>query len=252
MLSHPQKTPLIFAHRGARRQAPENTLPAFLRAQELGADGVELDVQITADGQVVVFHDSKLDRTTDGTGSLKDKTLAELLAFDAGSSFDEAFQGTLIPTLDQVFDSLADDILINIELKDFSLKTTLVDRVAERIRDHSISDRILFSSFNPFMLRRAKKLLPEIPVGYLYSEDLPLPLAKGWLAVPIIGPHEARHPHFTMVDQAYMIWARERGYRVNVWTVNDESDILRMAALGVDSIITDLPDLALSLLSPAE
>ncbi|GAB4469656.1 MAG: glycerophosphodiester phosphodiesterase [Anaerolineae bacterium] len=233
---------LVFAHRGARQQAPENTLSAFLRAAELGADGVELDVQLTADAVPVVIHDGTLSRTTDGSGRVAELPWAALRELDAGAWFRPEFAGTRIPTLTEVFETLGGRLLINIELKDFSLSARLASVVIETVHRHNMAGQVLFSSFNPLMLRHARRLAPEIPVGYLYAPDLPLPLAKGWLARPVIGRHEARHPHFSMVDQAYMAWARRSGYRVNVWTVNGAEDIRRMRDLGVDMIISDVPD----------
>lgn len=238
---------LVFAHRGARERAPENTLPAFEQAAVLGTDGVELDVQLSADGALVVIHDFSVDHTTDGTGRVAEKTLAELRQLDAGSWFAPQFAATRIPTLDEVFEALGGRLLINIELKEFSLtdrtaRLRLAQGVWECIRRHSMERHVLISSFNPLALRAMRRVAPQIPIGYLYAPDLPLPLAKGWLARPLIGRHEARHPHFSMVDEAYMHWARQRGYRVNVWTVNEATDVQRMCALGVDMIISDRPD----------
>lgn len=243
---------LVFAHRGARERAPENTLPAFEEAAILGADGIELDVQLSADGALVVIHDFTLERTTNGTGRVAEKTLAELRTLDAGAWFAPQFAATRIPTLDEVLEAVKGRLLVNIELKTFSLtdQTTrlrLAQSVLECIRKHGMERQVLISSFNPLALRVMRQLTPQIAIGYLYAPDLPLPLAKGWLARPLIGRHEARHPHFSMVDEAYMRWARRHGYRVNVWTVNDPADIQRMCALGVDMIISDRPDVALSI-----
>ncbi len=239
---------LNIAHRGARAAAPENTLPAFLRAAEIGADGVELDVQLTADGVPVVFHDTNLDRTTDGTGRLADHTLAQLRELDAGSHFGADWADVRIPTLAEVFDALGDRMLVNVELKAHADGPTaevapLADAVITAIREADASGRVILSSFNPIALRAVKRRAPDLPLGYLYAPDLPLPLAKGWLARPIIGRHAARHPHYSMVDHAYMRWARRRGYRVNVWTVNDVDEMRRLRDLGVDALISDYPDL---------
>ncbi len=246
-----QRRPLVFAHRGARERAPENTLPAFEQAAALGADGIELDVQLSADGALVVIHDFTLERTTNGTGHVAEKTLAELRTLDAGSWFAPQFVATHIPTLDEVFEAVGRRLLINIELKTFRLtdratRLRLARGVLECIRKHGMERQVLISSFNPLALRIVRQLAPQIAIGYLYAPDLPLPLAKGWLARPLIGRHEARHPHFSMVDEAYMRWARQHGYRVNVWTVNEIADIQRMCTLGVDMIISDRPDVVLS------
>ncbi|NIV29434.1 MAG: glycerophosphodiester phosphodiesterase, partial [Anaerolineae bacterium] len=109
--------PLNFAHRGASHQAPENTLAAFLLASELGADGIELDVQLSRDGEIVVIHDFVLDTTTDGAGPVRERTLAELKELDAGHRFDSAYAGQEIPTLQEVIDAVGHRLLLNIELK---------------------------------------------------------------------------------------------------------------------------------------
>ncbi len=240
---------LVFGHRGAREQAPENTLPAFARAAEIGADGVELDVQLSLDGAPVVMHDFTVERTTNGSGEVSKMTLAALRELDAGATFSGGFAGARIPTLDEVFEAVGTRVLVNVELKAFGMGRAardLVGTVARSIHVHGMSKRVILSSFNPLILGMVRRIAPELPVGYLYAPDLPLPLAKGWMARPLIGRHEARHPHFSMVDDAYMRWAHRREYRVNVWTVNEAEDVRRMRDLGVDAIISDRPDSVLS------
>lgn len=235
---------LNLAHRGAREHAPENTLPAFEEAAELGADGVELDAQLTADGVPVIFHDRAVERLTDGKGCLTEMTLSQVKELDAGNHFSSEFAGISIPSLDEVFEELGDRLLFNIELKSFSIHSNGLEReVVELIRRHGLISRVLISSFDPLALRRVRRFEPELALGYLYAPGLPLPLSKGWLARPIIGRHEARHPHFSMVDESYIRWARQHRYRVNVWTVNALEDIQRMRDLGVDAIMSDRPDL---------
>jgi len=232
---------LNIAHRGASSAAPPNTLAAFEKAAELGADGIEFDVHLSADGVPVVIHDFTVDDTTDGRGRVADLTLAQLEQLDAGSSFDPAFAGERIPTLTQVLETCGNRLLLNIELKDLSLRDSGLERaVIAQVERHGLNDRVILSSFNPFSLRRAKKIAPHIPVGLLYAPNLSLPLRRAWLA-PLF-PHEARHPEHSMVDARYMAWAHRRGYRVNTWTVDDPDEMRRLIALGVDSIITNLPD----------
>src|SRR5574341_773514 len=233
---------LNFAHRGARYLAPENTLPAFRLAAELGADGVELDIQFSADFVPVVIHDSRREATTNGKAEVRSLPLAELRLLDAGGRCSAEFARTSIPTLEEVFEEVGRQLLFNIELKDFGIRPDLAAEAVRLARLHNMQSRAIFSSFNPLVLRHVRRLAPELPVGYLYAPRLPLPLARGWLARPIIGVHEARHPHFSMVDEKYMMWARRLGYRVNVWTVNEPADIARMKRLGVDMIMTDYPD----------
>jgi len=235
------------AHRGASAAAPPNTLAAFEKAVELGADGIEFDVHLSADGVLVVIHDFNVDDTTDGSGRVAEMTLAQLKQLDAGSRFDPAFAGERIPTLEEVLETVGSRLLLNIELKCFSLRDNGLERaVITQVRRHNLDNRVLLSSFNPLSLRRAKKIAPRIPVGLLYAPWLPLPLRRAWLA-PLV-PHEARHPEHTLVDAHYMAWARRRGYRVNAWTVNDPNEMRRLIDLGVDGIITPVPDVLHSVL----
>jgi glycerophosphoryl diester phosphodiesterase len=237
----PRDRPLNVGHRGASAAAPQNTLAAFRKAIELGADGVELDAQLSADGTVVVIHDFVVDTTTDATGRVADKTLAELKALDAGGKFSPQFAGERIPTLAEVFEAVQTKLLINIELKDFhSFGGKLEAPVLEVVRKHAMEKHVLFSSFNPFVLRAVKRLAPDIPAGLLYHEGLPIHLRRAWLA-PFI-PHEARHPRFPMVTEATVQWYHARGLRVNTWTVDEPAEMRRLVALGVDGIITNKPD----------
>jgi len=238
---------LNIAHRGASAAAPPNTLAAFEKAIELGADGIEFDVHFSADGVPVVIHDFTVDATTDGSGRVADLTLAQLKQLDAGTRFDPAFTGERIPTLDDVLRAVGNRLLLNIELKTTSLGDNGLERaVITLVEQHGLSRRVLFSSFNPFSLRRAKRIAPHIPAGLLYDQGLSLPLRRAWLA--FLAPHEARHPHYKMVDAHYMAWARRRGYRVNTWTVDDPGEMRRLVGLGVNGIITNVPDVLRSVL----
>lgn len=229
------------AHRGASKVAPPNTLAAFVKAVELGADGIEFDVHLSADGVPVVIHDFTVDATTNGHGRVADLTLAQLKALDAGARFAPKFAGERIPTLGEVLDALGNRLLLNIELKSTSLRDNGLERaVLAQIQQRGLDGRVLLSSFNPFSLRRAGQLAPHIPLGLLYAPDLPLPLRRAWLA--FLFPHQARHPEHTMVDARYMAWARKHGYRVYTWTVDAPDEMRRLITLGVDGIITNVPD----------
>jgi glycerophosphoryl diester phosphodiesterase len=239
--------PLNFGHRGAPTEAPENTLASFQRAREAGADGVELDVMLCADGEVVVCHDFRVDRTTDGRGRVIELTLAQLSALDAGVWFGARFAGERIPTLCQVAQWAGHDMLLNIELKSPSLRSDgLEDRVIAVVREQRLEPRVVLSSFNPFILRRAKRVAPEIHTGLLYARDLPAFLRRAWLR-PWARP-DALHPEYRLVTAAYLAWARRKGYRVNTWAPMDIQDMQRLVAQQVDMIITDRPDLLAKLL----
>jgi len=232
--------PLIFAHRGANRVAPENTLPAFEAAIRLGADGVELDVQYSSDGKLVVIHNPTLEATTNGTGRVSAHTFEELRALDAGSHFAPEFAGTRIPSLDEVLALLKGKLLVNIELKVMDLSSDLGADVVTVVRALDMADQVVISSFNPFALRRAKMAGPEIECALLLAADLPAWMR--WAATRRYSRADTLHPEHTMVDAAYMARARKLGMRVCPWTVNTEADARRLIALGVDAIITDVPD----------
>lgn len=235
----------VFAHRGAKAVAPENTLPAFAKAIEMGAAGIELDTQATADGQLIVLHDFRLERTTTGSGPLREHTLAQLQAVDAGIRFDESFAGTPIPTLEEVFDLVGDRCRVNVEIKNMAWDGGReVEPLVEMIQRRKLHEQVIVSSFNPIALMKMRWADPSIALGLLYSEELPVFLRRAWLG-PLIAP-EALHPHHTQIDEAYMAWARSQGHYVNTWTVNDPDEARRLAALGVDTIISDVPDVILA------
>lgn len=171
-------TPAVFAHRGASAHAPENTLAAFELALRQGCDGIELDAMLTADREVVVFHDSNLQRTTGIQGRVSGLPLATLKQLDAGSYFDVQYKNERIPTLDETLEVLGNRTVINIELKNYrSLRDDLPEIVAEIVRKHALHANILFSSFNPIALRKIKRQLPHAPLALLA-----LPGRSGWWA----------------------------------------------------------------------
>ena len=209
----------------------------------MGADGIELDTMLSADGVPVVIHDFTLERTTDGQGRVDEQPLDKLRELDAGGHFSAEFRGEPLPTLAEVLDAFGSALRINIELKSHSPGDNgLEARVVELIRQRGLGPSIIFSSFNPLSLWRVRRLAPEIQRGLLYAPDLPLYLRRAWTA-PFLAL-AAMHPQSRMVDARYMRWARGKGYRVNVWTVNDPPEMLRLIELGVDALITDRPDVA--------
>jgi glycerophosphoryl diester phosphodiesterase len=221
--------PKIIAHRGTSALAPENTMAAFALALEQGADGIELDAMLCRDGQVVVIHDDTLDRTTNGAGPVPEHTVEELKALDAGD-------GEGIPTLAEVFERFGGRLLINVELKNYS---SIFDRlplaVAALVRQFDLAESVLVSSFNPFNLPRIRRQLPEMRRGLLTQPGK----AKDW--VWRLFRFDALHPHADDVDKVLVSALHARGRDVNVWTVDDPDEIIRLADLGVDAIITNDP-----------
>src|SRR3989304_10409901 len=165
--------PLIFAHRGASAYAPENTLAAFRLALEHGADGIELDAKLSADGQVVVIHDQTVDRTTDGHGRVNQLTLTQLRQLDAGFCKGAAFKGERIPTLAEVLEMLGDRLIINIELTNYdSPQDGLPEKAAELVRAGHLEQSVLFSSFLPSNLLAIRNILPSVPLAILAPPPL--------------------------------------------------------------------------------
>jgi glycerophosphoryl diester phosphodiesterase len=224
--------PLIIGHRGASAGAPENTLAAFALAQEQGAQGVEFDVRLSADGNVIVMHDATVARTTNGTGRVSQMTTKQLRALDAG-------MGQPVPTLDDVFEAFGPSMLYNVELKVGGLLDKgLEGAVAERIEAYHLQNHVIVSSFDPLALRRARQQLSATTLtGYLWMQGR---TAQRMLR-RLLAPAEADHPYYPLVDEAYMAWARERDLRVHVWTVDDAQEARRLAALGVHALITNKP-----------
>lgn len=237
--------PLVIAHRGASSEAPENTLAAFRKGLEIGVDGFELDVHMSKDGELVVIHDETVDRTTNGSGWIKDMTLSELEALDAGSWFDPSFNKEKIPTLKQVLELISDKSeLINIELKSgLVIYPEIEHKVIETLREFNVMDKTIISSFNHYSLRTVKEVEPQVRTGILYMEGLVGP----WIYASRV-PADALHPAFYLVVPEIVRNAQDAGLSVNVWTVDTADDMMRMVASGVDAVITNYPGEMLSLL----
>ena len=221
---------MIIGHRGASAAAPENTLAAFRLAQQQGADGIEFDVQLSADGVPVVIHDDTVERTTNGRGRVSDLTLAQLQTLDAG-------QGEPIPTLAQVFAEFGTDFLYNLEIKnDHQTDQGAEKAIAACIHQYGVQAQLLISSFNPAALERVYALLgDEVPLGFLHMGMIDR-YAPDWLF-----PCHADHPYHEAVDAAYMAWAKEHGYQVNVWTLDDATIAQQLISLEVQGLITNTP-----------
>jgi len=236
---------LVFGHRGASGYAPMNTLPAFELAADQGADGIELDVWLPADGdQLVILHDLTVDHTTDGSGSILTKTLKECKELDASYRFPE-YRGVQIPTLDEVFEAVGQRLLVNVEIKaDPAMRPETAAAVANCIRRSGMERRVIVSSFSALVLRQFREVMPDVPVGFLYAEDTP---ESEWELIQTL-PHEAIHPHHVLIDAALMADASNEGHIVNTWTVNDPNRAKELAYLGVNGLITDTPDVILKAL----
>jgi len=218
----------VIAHRGASAARPENTVEAFRHAVELGADGVELDVRRTRDGQAAIHHDETL---ADG------RALRDLDAADLPDH---------VPLLRAALEA-CEPLEVNVEIKnvpidgDFDPDQTMAALVVETVRQMGVIDRILVSSFGFACIERVRELEPTLRTAFLIGGDRdPVPLLDRAAG----GGHPGVHPHVAMVDERFMDAARERGLFVNVWTVDDPAEIRRLADLGVDGIVTNVPDVA--------
>lgn len=215
-------------------------MAAFRLALEKGADGIELDVMLTADKRLAVIHDDSVDRTTNGHGQVDEMLWADLRRLDAGKSFSPQFAGEPIPLLDEVFEELGGKFLINVELKNYKTpKDELPDIVVALIKKHALCESILISSFNPRNLPRVKTLAPEIRTGLLTLPGLPgLPM-RGCLGRRFSA--DDLHPYHRDVSPKMVRARHELGQRVNVWTVDAPEDLRRMQACGVDMVICNDP-----------
>ena len=238
--------PVVIAHRGDKIHAPENTLAAFNLAAENGADAIEFDLKLTADGRVVVLHDQTVNRNTNGTGRIYQLSYAVVRDLDAGAWFSGKFRGERIPTLDEVFESVDKRMYFNVELANYATPGDgLVNKVVDIVKTHNLQNRILFSSFYARNLRITRLLMPEVPSGLLCKRGI----RGAWgRTFTWRGDYFALHLHLDDVNPRLVHKVQASGKRVHVWTVNQEADLKGMIDLGVDAIITDDPVMALHLL----
>lgn len=230
-----------FAHRGFSGMYPENTMLAFRKAVETkGCNGIEHDVHLTKDGEVVIIHDERLDRTcVNGTGYVRDYTYEELKQFDVSYKFAGECEPQHIPTLREYFELVKDTpIITNIELKTGIFEYPGIEKkVWDLIQEFGLKDKIIISSFNHFSIRRMKELCPDLKCGLL---------TETWL---IDAGHyvkgtgaECLHPIFYNMTEEVVAEVKSQGIEINTWTVNEEEDIRTMIERGVDSIIGNFPD----------
>ncbi len=229
----------IFAHRGFSGKYPENTMLAFQKAVEIGVDGIELDVHLTKDNEIVIIHDEDIKRTCDGEGLVKDMTLEELRKFDASATFRGVYGFCGIPTLREYFELVKDTpIITNIELKTGVYEyPTIEKRVIDMVREFGLSDKIIFSSFNHFTVKRCEEFAPEIKRGFLTGD---------WIYD--FGKYTAErnvqccHPWHVSLSEEVIREMHEAGCEINTWTVNEYADIEKLSKWGVDSLIGNFPD----------
>ena len=245
---------IIVAHRGASAQAPENTMEAFRLGVEAGADAIELDVHLTADGELAVIHDETLDRTTDRTGRVAEQTMAQIREADAGATFVRpgdsglpfAGRGLTVPTLAEVLAWLPDGVGLVIEIK----ARAAADAVVEAVAGHGVrgSGRLAVISFDEAVIERVRELDPEIRTGYLLVPTQPVEPALIWAT---------EHGHVGVfpwegdlgIDPLpLMAQAQAFGREIGCYVVNDPGRMQHLAACGLWGFVTDVPDVAFAAL----
>lgn len=232
----------IIGHRGGAAGYPENTLASFKKAVELGADGVEFDVQLTKDKEVVVIHDELIDRTMSGSGLVKDHTLSELRQLNAGEFFSSEFKEEKIPTLAEVLEVVQDLEVINIELKNYLPYPELEEKVLRLVDQFELREKVIISSFNHYSLQKVKKLQPEIKTGCLLMSKMinaaDYAFKRGF---------DALHLHFLTADRELVDKAHFMGMQLNVYTVNFPEAVSELLEKEVDMIMTDDLEMAVEL-----
>lgn len=255
--------PAVFAHRGGAKLWPENTLFAFRHAWELGVDVLELDVHGTKDGAVVVIHDETVDRTTNGQGAVRDLTLAEIQALDAGywfttdggKTYPYRGQGIRIPTLEEVFDAFP-DARFNIEIK--SNDPPIVATVADLIERKGLQDRVIVGSFKQDISDEIRLRMPHVATFASEGEVRSfwiwqnLRLARAWRTVPdtlqVPPSYTIKGYRVSVVTPRFVRAAHNLGIRVDVWTIDDPAEMARLLEMGVDGIMSDRPDILVNVL----
>lgn len=236
--------PMVIAHRGASSIAPENTLPAFKKAIEMGCDGIELDVHPSKDGYVMVIHDAILDRTTNGSGFVNNHTLAQLKTLDASKPFLRQFLGTKIPTLEEVFNLvIPTNIKVTIELK--GNYADLPDKVVALIKKHNLKDRVTISSYNHEYLKHIKNTTPDILTEvdyYVVFEDIIKFAHK--LKVDILC---GEYKYVERMSRLNIKRIKRNNLKLIAYTVDNQEIMAKLISKGVDGIVTNRPDLLLDL-----
>ncbi|MBI3783972.1 MAG: hypothetical protein HY270_11275 [Deltaproteobacteria bacterium] len=230
---------LRIAHRGASGSTPEHTRPAFERAVSLDVDMIELDVQLSRDEELVVMHDSELERTTNGRGHVREFTLTQLKQLDCGSWYESAFQGQPILTLEEVISIIGPKVRLNTEMKGSQTDwDSLAPRLLTVLERSSRLESTIVSCFQPEALIALRRLRAHVPLGILWQDPT---LADAWRWARELGAI-AVHPFWMFVDSETVAAARERHLQLIAWTVNDVDTIHSLVKLGVDGIISDFPE----------
>jgi glycerophosphoryl diester phosphodiesterase len=240
---------VVMAHRGFRDVAPENTMAAFRKAYQLGANMLETDVHMTKDRQLVLIHDNTLDRTTNGKGPVENLTLEELKKLDAGSFFSPVFKGEPIPTLEEFLQFAKGKISVNIEIKKDAVENQSQDgvekKVVEMVEKYQMEEYAIICSFSEIALSRVKQINPNISTGLLVVSD---GLFTSQVSRVSKVKADAIHEFGKFVFKGEIKKSHNYDIQQNTWTINDPHRMSELIDNGVDGLITDRPDLALRVL----
>jgi glycerophosphoryl diester phosphodiesterase len=235
----------VVAHRGYSSQAPENTLAAFERAIESGSDMIEIDITLSEDGHFIVIHDDTLDRTTDGRGFVAHHSLEQIKRLDAGSWHSVEFAGQKLLTINEVLEKIAPRIGLNIEIKPLFTLTAVskllvaIHKLVEDVESSGLTDTILFSSFNFFVLEHLRSLSANVRLGVLYchpfSEFDPIQVCGLLKAYSL-------HPHISLTDAPLVSTMHQIGVKVMPYTLNDTEMMRNLIFCGIDGAFSDYPE----------
>jgi len=232
------RLPLVTSHAACKGYAPENTLPGIERALSLGADAIEIDVQCTADGVPVLMHDERVDRTTDGTGSVREMSLDVVRALDAGArQLVPQFQGALVPLLVEVIDLTKGKALLQIEVKQPGVE----DQIIAVVRAADAIAHCEVHSFYPPIVRAARALEPRMAAALLTEGSRVVDWSDFWGFALSLNA-QGVSVHYSHVTRERVREAQRRSLTYMTWTVDEEPDIVRVVAAGVDSICSNYPD----------
>jgi glycerophosphoryl diester phosphodiesterase len=241
---------ITIAHRGASAVAPENTISAFKEAIRIGVDMIELDVRLSRDGEVVVFHDQDLSRTTDGNGPVEERSLTELRQIDAGSWFSDEFKGEGIPTLDEVIETIIPgriELCIEIKLDKGreELRGQLVASTLDIIRRTGFQDRTIVASFDRKSIRLSKTECPEIRTGLIFSKE------EVWneCAEEAYEGIDFLSAHWNIITAPRVYAAHHAGRKIITWTIDRGKELNRVLPLSVDAIASNNPEWLINALS---
>jgi len=235
---------LVIAHRGASKFAPEHTLPSYKKAIAMGADYIEIDLQMTSDNQLIALHDTTIDRTTNGSGSVSELTLKEIKQYDAGSWFDPSFEHENIPTLTEIFDAFGHDVNYYIEIKNIQENKGIEDELLRLLDQYRFLDKelingkIVIQSFNEKCLKKIHNEAPFLPLIKLQKENEINNMTKSKFE-KIREYAVGEGPHYKYIDEIYVQRARETGLLIHPFTIDDPIIVSEMKSLGVTGLFTN-------------